>query len=54
VAVAALVGTVGVVSASAAPPARSDASAIILWNEVAVTTLGLVPAADGGFRLLSR
>jgi hypothetical protein len=48
VAVGALLGALGVSSASAAPPARADASEVTHWNQVAATTLAAVPGPDGG------
>jgi hypothetical protein len=48
VAVGALMGALGVSSASAAPPARTDAGEVIHWNQVAATTLAAVPGPDGG------
>ena len=36
VAVGALVGTLGVLGASAAPPAKADATAVTQWNLIAV------------------
>ena len=43
VAVAALVGALGVVGASAAPPAEADATAVTQWNLIAVSTITGVP-----------
>jgi hypothetical protein len=40
---AAAIAVVGVVSASAAPPATADATAVTQWNLIAVTTLTGVP-----------
>ena len=48
VAVGALLGALGVSSASAAPPAGTDASEVTHWNQVAATTLGAVPGPNGG------
>jgi hypothetical protein len=48
VAVGALMGALGVSSASAAPPAGTDAGEVIHWNQVAATTLAAVPGPDGG------
>ncbi len=48
VAVAALVGALGVVGASAAPPNEADASAVTQWNVIAVTTLTGLPGPAGG------
>src|SRR3954465_7673301 len=48
VAVGALFGTLGVFSASAAPPVGTDASEVSHWNEVAATTLAAIPGPDGG------
>jgi hypothetical protein len=39
VAVGALLGTTGIVGASAAPPATADATAVMQWNIIAVSTL---------------
>ena len=39
VAVGALLGTLGIVGASAAPPATADATAVMQWNLIAVSTL---------------
>ena len=47
-AVGALVGALGVVGTSAAPPVRADATAVIHWNEVAVNTLAAIPGPNGG------
>ena len=48
VAVAALLGSLGVFSVSAAPPVATDASEVIHWNQVAATTLAAIPAPNGG------
>lgn len=48
VAVAALIGALGVISASAAPPAQADASAVTQWNLIAVNTLAGLPPPAGG------
>jgi hypothetical protein len=48
VAVGALLGALGVSSASAAPPVGTDASEVIHWNQVAATTLAAVPGPNGG------
>jgi hypothetical protein len=48
VAVAALIGALGVISASAAPPAQTDASAVTQWNLIAVNTLAGLPPPAGG------
>ena len=48
VAVGALLGTLGVSSASAALPVVSDASEVVHWNQVAATTLAAVPGPNGG------
>ena len=48
VAVGALLGALGVSSASAAPPAGTDASEVTHWNQVAATTLAAVPGPNGG------
>ena len=42
-AVGALLGALGVVGASAAPPATADATAVTQWNQIAVSTLTGVP-----------
>jgi len=47
-AVGALVGALGVVETSAAPPVRADATAVVHWNEFAVNTLGVIPGPNGG------
>ncbi len=47
-AIGALVGALGVVGTSAAPPVRADATAVIHWNEVAVNTLAAIPGPNGG------
>jgi hypothetical protein len=47
VAVAAL-AALGVVGASAAPPAGTDAGTVVHWNQVAATTLFAIPGPDGG------
>jgi hypothetical protein len=39
VAIGAVLGTLGVVGASAAPPATADATAVMQWNVIAVSTL---------------
>ena len=39
VAVGSLLGTLGIVGASAAPPATADATAVMQWNIIAVSTL---------------
>src|SRR3954454_12687365 len=43
VAVGAVVGVLGVLSASAAPPAEADATAVMQWNLIAVSTITGVP-----------
>src|SRR5512132_4621242 len=43
VAVGALLGALGVLGASAAPPATADATAVTQWNLIAVTTITGVP-----------
>jgi hypothetical protein len=43
VAVGAFVGALGVLSASAAPPAEADATAVMQWNLIAVSTITGVP-----------
>ena len=48
VAVGVLVGVVGAVGASAAPPAEADASAVTQWNLIAVGTLAGLPPPAGG------
>jgi hypothetical protein len=48
VAVGALLAGLGAVGASAAPPAEADASEVAHWNQLAATTLAVVPAPDGG------
>jgi PAP2 superfamily len=42
-AVAALLGTLGIVGASAAPPATAGATAVMQWNLIAVSTITGVP-----------
>src|SRR5262245_57182002 len=44
----ALVGALGVIGASAAPPTEADASAVMEWNLVAVNTLTGLPGPAGG------
>jgi hypothetical protein len=44
----ALVGALGVIGASAAPPAEPDASAVTQWNSIAVNTLTGLPQPAGG------
>ncbi len=48
VAVGALLGALGVSSATAAPPMRTDASEVTHWNQLATSTLGALPGPDGG------
>ena len=48
VAVGALLGALGVSSASAAPRAGTDASEVIHWSQIATTTLAAVPGPNGG------
>jgi hypothetical protein len=48
VAVGALLGSLGVFSASAAPPVGTDASEVTHWNQVAATTLAAFPGPNGG------
>ena len=48
VAVAAVLGSLGVFSVSAARPVATDASEVIHWNQVAATTLAAIPAPNGG------
>jgi hypothetical protein len=43
VAIGALLGTVGFVGASAAPPATADATAVMQWNRIAVSTVTGIP-----------
>jgi hypothetical protein len=43
VAIGSLLGTLGIVGASAAPPATADATAVMQWNLIAVSTLTGVP-----------
>ena len=43
VAVGTLLGTLGIVGASAAPPATADATAVMQWNLIAVSTITGVP-----------
>src|SRR5258705_2678500 len=47
VAIGALLGSLAVVSVSAAPPA-TDANEVSHWNQVAASTLIAIPAPDGG------
>jgi hypothetical protein len=47
-AVGAVLGAFGVSSASAAPPAKTDASEVIHWNQLAAATLAAVPGPNGG------
>src|SRR3954471_20600692 len=44
----ALVGALGVIGGAAAPPAETDASAVIRWNSIAVNTLTGLPQPAGG------
>jgi hypothetical protein len=48
VVVGALIGALGVSSASAVPRAGTDASEVIHWNQIATTTLAAVPGPNGG------
>jgi hypothetical protein len=48
VAVAALVGALGVVGASAAPPVGTDATEVTHWNQIAANTLAAIPGPNGG------
>ena len=48
VAVGALIGALGVIGASAAPPAEADATAVTQWNLIAVNTLAGLPQPAGG------
>src|SRR6266481_5027464 len=43
VAIGAFAGALGVLSASAAPPAETDATAVMQWNLIAVSTITGVP-----------
>jgi hypothetical protein len=45
---AALVGALGVVGASAAPPATADATAVLQWNAIAVSTIAGFPGPTPG------
>jgi hypothetical protein len=47
-AVGALLGALGAVSVSAAPPVGTDASEVSHWNQVAATTLVAFPGPNGG------
>src|SRR4029450_2512980 len=47
-AVGVLVGVLGVIGASAAPPAAADASSVTQWNLIAVSTLAGLPQPAGG------
>ena len=47
-ALAALVGMLGTIGASAAPPVATDATSVIHWNQVAANTLGAFPGPAGG------
>jgi hypothetical protein len=47
-AVVALLGALGVIGASAAPPDDSDASSVTQWNVIAVSTLAGIPGPAGG------
>ena len=47
-AVGALLGAIGVLGASAAPPTGTDASEVTHWNQVAATTLAAIPGPNGG------
>src|SRR5512133_1312712 len=44
----ALVGVLGVIGASAAPPHEADASSVTQWNLIAVNTLTGLPGPAGG------
>ena len=46
--VGALLGALGVSSATAAPSTGTDASEVTHWNQVATSTLGALPGPDGG------
>src|SRR5215211_2102523 len=48
VSVGALIGALGVIGASAAPPVEADASAVTQWNVIAVSTLTGLPGPAGG------
>src|SRR4051794_8249691 len=48
VAVAVLVGVLGVIGASAAPPEEADASSVTQWNLIAVNALTGLPGPAGG------
>jgi hypothetical protein len=48
VALCALLGALGVIGASAAPPAEADATAVTQWNLIAVSTLTALPGPAGG------
>src|SRR5829696_4108520 len=48
VSVGALIGVLGVIGASAAPPVEADASAVTQWNVIAVSTLTGLPGPAGG------
>ena len=48
VAVGAVVGALGVLSASAAPPAEADATSVTQWNLTAASTLAGLPMPAGG------
>jgi len=48
VAVGALLGALGVLSVSAAPPVGTDASEVSHWNQVAAMTLAAIPGPNGG------
>ena len=48
VALAALLGALGTLGVSAAPPAATDASGVTHWNRLAATTLVAIPGPNGG------
>ena len=48
VALGALLGALGAVSVSAAPPTGTDATAVAHWNQVAASTLSAIPGPNGG------
>ena len=48
VAVGVLVGVLGVMGASAAPPQEADATSVRQWNLIAVSTLTGLPGPAGG------
>jgi len=48
VALAALLGALGTLGVSAAPPAATDASGVTHWNRLATSTLVAIPGPNGG------